>query len=94
VGVHDLEQIERAGDVIAVVAQWLSHGFAHGLQRGEVDDGVDGRGGEDGIERRRVEQIDAVEGQRPPGQLHDPAQRLFTAVDQVIDDDHVVARAQ
>ncbi len=71
-GVHHLQQIERAGDVVAVVAQRLGNGFADGLQRREVDDGVDGRGVKDGCERRPVEQIDVVEGQRPAGQLHDP----------------------
>ena len=47
-------QHQRAGDVVPVVLKRLLHAFAHGLEAGEVDDGVDVVLVEDGVERLAV----------------------------------------
>ncbi len=44
-----LAQRERAGDVVPVVLQRLCHRLAHGLEACEVDDDIDGVGGEDSV---------------------------------------------
>ena len=56
-------QGQRAREVIPVVFQRLLHAFAHGLEAGEVDDGVHVVLGEDAVERRAIEEVRLVEFQ-------------------------------
>ena len=54
-------QVQRADEVVVVVLQRLPDRFAHGLQAGEVDDGVDRCPGEDGVDGGLVHQVHLVE---------------------------------
>lgn len=40
VGLHRLEEVEGAGDVVVVVLEWLFDGFGDGFEAGEVDNKV------------------------------------------------------
>ena len=91
---HGLAQHQRAGDVVVVVAERDRHRLAHRLEAGEVNDSVNLRAGERGVQGGAIQQINPVEDQRPARELLDPAQRLRLAVAQVIDDDDLVAGAQ
>lgn len=54
---HGLQQGDRAAHVVFVVAQWLGHGFAHGLECGEVDHLADGVLGKQPVQRGAVAHI-------------------------------------
>ena len=92
-------QGQRAREVIPVVFQRLLHAFAHGLEAGEVDDGVHVVLGEDAVERRAIEDVRLVEFQavvvcRQAGDLSHPVKRELARVAQVVHNDHVVALIQ
>ena len=40
VGLHRVEEVEGAGDIVVVVFEWLFDGFGDGFEAGEVDDKV------------------------------------------------------
>ena len=92
-------QGQRAREIVPVVFQRLLHAFAHGLEAGEVDDGVHFVLGEDAVERRAIEDVRLVEFQavvvcRQAGDLSHPVKRELARVAQVVHNDHVVALIQ
>ena len=91
---HGLQQHERAGDVVGVVAQRQLDRLADRLEPGEVDDGVDAaaveRRPEDLVQGGRVLQVDLLERRLAAGQLGYPGQALRAGVGQVVDDDDLV----
>ena len=58
---HGLDQRERGVEVVAVISQRDAAAFAHGLEAGEVDDGVDLMRGENFLQRGAVADIRLVE---------------------------------
>lgn len=66
---HGVQQVERAGDVVAEVQAGLPHGFAHQRARGEVQHRADGPGLEGAVETVRLQQVAFGQG----AVLHRPA---------------------
>ena len=89
--VHDPEQVQGADEVVVVVLERFADGLAHGLEAGEVDDGVDPLLGEDAVHRGLVHEVDVVEVGGLAAELGNPAQRFLAGVHQVVDDHHLMA---
>ena len=88
---HCLGQNEGGIQVVVVVPPGDTDTFAHGLQTGEVDDGVDvGILGEDGIGGGRIAQIGLDEGDGLAGDFLHTAQRLLTGVGQIVHHDDLI----
>ncbi len=94
VGPHRGAESQQAADVVGVVAQGLLHRLAHGLERGEMDDGGDAMAREDGVHRVGVADAGALEDGRLAGQLLQAVEHLGRAVGEVVQADDVVARGQ
>ena len=91
----DAAQHQRAGDVVPVVLQRLLDAFAHGLEAGEVDDGVDVVFLEDALKRLAVEDVVLVERQAvviggQAGDLAHAVERHLARIAQVVDHDDAV----
>ncbi len=89
----NVEQHQRAGHVVPVVLKGLLGAFAHGLEAGEVDDGVDAVLGEGALARLAVQDGSLHELQlvgRSVGELADAVHRHQAGIGQVVQDNHVV----
>ena len=64
---HHLEQRDRPAYVVLEVEQRQPDRLAHGLKPGKVDDGVEGVGRKECLERVLVEQVELGEGGAVPG---------------------------
>ena len=92
-------QGQRAREIVPVVFQRLLHAFAHGLEAGEVDDGVDVVLLEDALECKPIQDVSLVENEsvvirRKSRDLPDAVECELARVAQVVHDDHAVALLQ
>ena len=89
-----VEQYQRTGNVVPVVLKRLFGAFAHCLEAGEVDDGVDAVLGEGALARLAVQdgglhELQLIGGSA--GELADAVDRYQAGIGQVVQDNHVVA---
>ena len=90
---HGLEEVEGADEVVGVILQGLGDALAHGLQPGEVDDGVNVRmGGEESLHLLQVAELRLDEGDIFPHDFFHPADGLLAGVVEVVRHDDVIAR--
>ena len=92
-------QRQRAGEVVPVVLERLLHAFAHGLEAGEVNDGVDVVLGEHLVKGIAVKNIDLVELQLvavgvDAGDAAHALDGKLARIAQVVHDDHAVSLLQ
>ena len=88
---HGLQQREGGVQIIAVVLQRLLHRFAHGLEAGEVDDGVEIALLEHLLQRGTVGHVHPVKGRGAAGDAADARYHVFGAVAEIVGNDHVIA---
>ena len=89
---HDIQQVQSAHQIVGVVLQGLGNAFAHCLQTGKVDHGVDIRIlGEHGLGGSQIAQLSLDKGDLLAGDLLYPAEGFLTGIGQVIHDHDVVA---
>ena len=86
VGLHGLEEIESAGDVVVVIAERLFDGFGDGFEPSEMNDEVEMSAGEDLVEGFAIEEVDFVEGGLGAGDLGDSVEDFLLAIDEIVDD--------
>ena len=92
---HDVQDVERAGQVVGVILDGLGDALAHGLVGGELDDAVDvGVGGKDALHRRFVGHVGLDKAEILAGDLFDAGQRFGAGVVEVIRHDDVVPCGQ
>ena len=89
---HGPDEREGAVDVVLVVLQRLGRALADGLQRREMDDGVDVARGEHPVKTLAVAQVEIDRGNGGSGDLLEPVDDGAVAVDEVVDDHDVVPR--
>ena len=92
-----LAQHEGARHVVPVVLERLLNALAHGLEAGEVDDGIDVVLGEHAVERFAVEDAGLVERQSIIADAGDgphAVERNLARVAQVVQHDHAVSPVQ
>ena len=94
VSLHGLQQRQGAVQVVAVVAQRLAHRLAHGLQPGEVDDGVKMPRHEKALHGLAVRRVGLAHRQVPARNVPDALRHPAAAVQKVVQERHAVARLQ
>ncbi len=86
VGLHGLEEIESAGDVVVVIAERLFDGFGDSFEPSEMNDEVEMGAGEDLVEGFVIEEVDFVEGGFGAGDLGDFIEDFLLAINEIVDD--------
>ena len=90
---HGLEEVQGADEVVGIVLQGLGDALAHGLEPGEVDDGINaGILGKEGLHLLLVAQLRFDEGDFLSHDLLHPAKGLLAGVVEVVRHDDVAAR--
>jgi len=87
---HGAHEGQGRVDVIGVVRQRLRDALPHGLEPGEVDDGVDLVRGEERLGLVPIAQVEGVHLQRLTGQRFDPRHHGGLGVNKGVDDDDFV----
>ena len=93
-GPHDIAEDQGGADVVGVVFQRHSGGFADSLVAGKMDDSVDVFFVKKICQGRSVIDIQFVEGRAPAGDLLDPVNDQGFGVIKIVRYDHVIARVQ
>ena len=88
---HGLQQRQGGVQIIAVVFQRQLHRFAHGLEAGEVDDGVEIVLLEHLLQRGTVGHVHPVKGRGAAGDAADAVRYVRGAVAEIVGNDHVIA---
>ncbi len=88
---HGLAETHGGEEVVVIVFQRHRHGFADGLEPGEMDRAVDVVLFKDAVERRAVAHVVFIEGDVLARDLLHAFDGLRAGVDQIIDDDDLVA---
>ena len=94
---HHIEQDQGVDQIVGVVLKRLADALAHGLEAGEVDDGIDVVLGEHAVERFAVEDAGLVERQSIIADAGDgphAVERNLARVAQVVQHDHAVSPVQ
>ena len=84
-------QIQRRDEVVLVISERNLAGFADSLQTREMDAGIDFLRREDDLESRFIAEIRAVELEVLTGDLTDSVEHDRLRVDEIVDDDDVLA---
>ena len=88
---HGLAEAHGGEEIVVVVFQRHRHGLADGLEPGEVDRAVDAVLFKNAVERRTVAHVVLIEGHVLAGDLLYAFDGLDVGVDQIVDDDDIVA---
>ena len=91
---HQLEQVQGAGQVVVVVFQRFLHRLPHRLEPGEVDDPVELVGAKDRLGGGVVQQVDLAERHLFAGDLLNALHHFGAGVAEVVQDHHLVSRVQ
>ena len=91
---HRLAQRDAAADIGLVIAQWLAHAFADGLEPGEVQHRSYRIGGEERIEQRAIAHVALDELGLATGEGFDPIQRDLGTVTKIVQHQYFVARQE
>ena len=91
---HGEQQVQRGGEVVAIVFQRHLHALANRLKPRKVDHGVDGIAGKERVGLRGIREIDLFEIKRLGGQGAQARERRRLAVDEVISNQHVITRVE
>ena len=91
---HGLQQRQRGVQVVAVVFQRLFHRLTHGLEAGEVDDGLEIVLLEHLLQSGPVGHVNLVKGRGAACDASDARYHVFGAVAQIVGDDHVIPRLE
>lgn len=88
------QQVERAENIILVIAQRLLNGLANRFQAREVHHGLEAAFVDNGLQGGCIHQVELFDLERGFGQLLNPLQRLGAAVRIIINHCYIMARAQ
>ena len=92
--IEHFAQIQRRNEVVLVISERDLAGFADRLQTREMDAGIDLLGREDDLKSRFIAEIRAVELEVLTGDLTDSVKHDRLRVDEIVDDDDVLAGVQ
>ena len=91
VSAHDVQQVQRADQIVGVVFQGLGNALADCFQTCEMDHGVDvGILGKEGFDLGDLAQLGALEGDFFAGDLHYTADSLLAGVAEVVGHNDVI----
>lgn len=88
---HGLDQREQAVDVVAIVGERHFDRLPHRLERGEVNGAGNAKAREQVVEHGLRARVALDKDRGAPGNFTDAPHRLSMAVDQIVENDHVIA---
>ena len=89
---HQLQEVDKAYYVVAIVKQWLLHAFAHSLAGSEVDDTLNLRIFlEHCFSSIKIAKVHLLESRTNACNLLDTIENIFTRIGQVVYNNDIIA---